>query len=68
MLIIDRFEGEWAALELGEKTLRLPRELLPTGAQEGDSLSLKLTKDENEGRRRRESIQALADELFERKP
>lgn len=45
MLIIDRFEGDFAVVEYKEgRTFNLPRSLLPPGAKEGDVLQLKQKK------------------------
>jgi hypothetical protein len=38
MLIIDRFEGDFAVAENGEARLDIPRSLLPVTAKEGDVL------------------------------
>ena len=38
--VIDRFEGDWAVLELEDGVLRqLPRDRLPAGAREGAHLT-----------------------------
>lgn len=38
--IIDRFEGDWAVLEVeGQRMWQVPREFLPEQAKEGDCLS-----------------------------
>lgn len=42
-LIIDRFEGDWAIIEYGDKTIHLPKELLPKTAREGDIIDLYIT-------------------------
>lgn len=58
-VIIDRFEGNFAVVELEDKTFaNLPFLLSPTGAKEGDVISISIDKEETE-RRRHE-----ADELF----
>ncbi|MGI6357917.1 MAG: DUF3006 domain-containing protein [Bacillota bacterium] len=38
MLIIDRFEGEFAVCERDGEMINIPRHLIPGGAQEGDVL------------------------------
>ena len=42
--VIDRFEGEWAVVEIANETeLRnVPRKLLPRRAKEGDHLQLEI--------------------------
>ncbi len=39
MLIIDRFEGDFAICETGAEYIRIPRGLIPPDASEGDVLS-----------------------------
>ena len=43
---IDRIEGNFAVLVHRGAPFELPRELLPEGAGEGDTLELSLVKDE----------------------
>ena len=59
--IIDRFEGDYAVVEYGDKQYcNLPRALVPADAREGDTLKLsKITTD------RKERIENLMDSLFE---
>lgn len=61
VVIIDRFEGEFAVVELPEtcETVNIPRVLVPD-AQEGDVVIITVGKD-NERKKR---IDKLADELF----
>lgn len=47
-VIIDRFEGEYAVVELGEKLLNVPRELF-AGAKEGDAAEITVTGRAKEG-------------------
>jgi hypothetical protein len=66
MLIIDRFEGDFAVVEYKEDhTFNLPRSLLPPGAKEGDILTLTMTIDNESAETRKERIETLMDELFE---
>ena len=66
MLIIDRFEGDFAVVEYKEgRTFNLPRSLLPTGAKEGDVLQLTLTIDDESTASRKRRIETLMEELFE---
>ena len=40
-IIIDRFEGDIAVVELGDKMLNAPRELFPK-AKEGDTVEIRI--------------------------
>lgn len=63
-VIIDRFEGEYAIVELPDRsTVDMPKRLVPEGAKEGDVLSIEIDKDETV--KRREQIKKLMDELWE---
>ncbi|MFA5576578.1 MAG: DUF3006 domain-containing protein [Tissierellaceae bacterium] len=60
---IDRFEGEYALVELGSgHILDIPKAILPPEAKEGDIVSLRIEEEETEERRRR--IQRKFDSLF----
>lgn len=62
--IIDRIEENFAVVELEDKKMiNMPIELLPSGAKEGDVLSITVDKNETEARRRR--IEKLMDDLWE---
>ena len=39
-IVVDRFEGDLAVLEIGVMRVEVPRALLPAGTREGDVLSL----------------------------
>ncbi len=39
-LVLDRIEGEIAVVDVGGRTVGLPRAALPEGAREGDSFVL----------------------------
>lgn len=45
MLIIDRFEGDWAVIEFGRTTLNFPKRLLPKEAREGDVIVISVSID-----------------------
>ncbi|HHW57288.1 MAG TPA: DUF3006 domain-containing protein [Clostridia bacterium] len=62
--IIDRFEGDWAVIEYGDKTFNFPKELLPKEAKEGDVLKFDITVDREETEKRRKIIKDLAKDLF----
>jgi len=63
MLIIDRFEGDCAVIEMGTKTFNLPQEALPKAAKEGDVLEIIINKEAKEDLK--DEIDELVDELFE---
>ena len=53
-LIIDRFEGEYAVVELQDKSMvNIPKKILPAEAGEGDIISIVIDKDETEKESRR---------------
>ncbi|MBQ6946979.1 MAG: DUF3006 domain-containing protein [Clostridia bacterium] len=61
-VIIDRFEGEMAVVELPDGTVtQMPRLLVPDAA-EGDVVNV--TVDPKERQKREETIQSLMDDLF----
>lgn len=63
-VIIDRFEGDFAVVELETREMvDLPRKLVPTDAVEGDVLEIKVNKKETESRRKR--IEKLCEDLWE---
>ncbi|HHY03795.1 MAG TPA: DUF3006 domain-containing protein [Thermoanaerobacterales bacterium] len=63
-LIIDRFEGEYAVVELQDKSMvNIPKKILPAEAGEGDIISIVIDKDETE--KRKQEIQKLAEDLWE---
>lgn len=63
-VIIDRFEGDYAVVELNNKEMAdLPKTLLPEGSKEGDILNI--TIDQNETTKRIERIKKLTQDLWE---
>lgn len=63
-VIIDRFEGDFAIVELPDMTFAdMPKVLIPDGAKEGDVLSIEIDKDATRVRRKR--IEKLMDDLWE---
>lgn len=61
-MILDRFEGDMAILEISVgKTIAIPKELVGN-AQEGDCL--KLIVDEEQTKERKEKISNLMNQLF----
>lgn len=65
VIIIDRFEGEWAVLEHDGRTFNFPKTLLPADVREGDVLKISVTVDRKQTAGRRKAIEELADNLFE---
>lgn len=60
---IDRFEGEFAIVELENKEmLDIPKAILPIEAKEGDIISVSVEQGETE--ERKERIQSKFDRLF----
>jgi hypothetical protein len=64
LCIIDRFEGDSAVIEYGNKTFNVPKELLPENAKEGNVLSFKVQINEKETLNRNKIIENLAKDLF----
>ena len=63
-IIIDRFEGEYAVVELpNRRMVDLPLIIVPAGAREGDTLDISVDEDETERRRKR--IEQLTEDLWE---
>lgn len=61
--IIDRFEGEYAVIELsGGKTVNIPKIILPENACEGSIINI--TVDETETAKRKEKMQNRLNGLF----
>lgn len=59
-VIIDRFEGDFAVVELENKHFaNMPKSLVPQGAKEGCVLSIGL--DEEETEKRKQNISELTD-------
>lgn len=47
-IIIDRFEGDFAVVELDDKGfINMPIELVPQGAKEGDILEIQINHEES---------------------
>ena len=62
MLIIDRFEGDFAVVETANGFVNIPRADIPAAAKEGDVLVLNLDKNETEARKKR--IDGMMNNLF----
>lgn len=62
-VIIDRFEGDLAIVEMdGEQMASIPKVLLPEKAKEGTVISIEI--DQAETDKRKENISKLMDNLF----
>ena len=63
--VIDRFEGNFAVLLIGEAELKvdLPKALLPAGAKEGSWLSVDLKLDQELTRNQEEKVTSLLERL-----
>ena len=63
-VIIDRFEGDFAIVELDNREMiDLPKKLVPDDAREGDILEIKVNKEETQNRKER--IEKLCEDLWE---
>jgi hydrogenase maturation factor len=67
--VIDRFEGELAVIEFGDKARDISRSLLPINAKAGDSVVIdedgSIRVDQADTKKRMKEIDELMDELFE---
>ncbi|MEG3072374.1 MAG: DUF3006 domain-containing protein [Peptococcaceae bacterium] len=66
MLIIDRFEGQYALIEMKRRIFHIPKILLPKNAREGDVINIQITVDKEATEQRKQSVNGLADKLFEK--
>lgn len=62
-IIIDRFEEDFAVVEVGEKYIDVAREILPPEAREGDIISIEI--DAEATNQRRKFIHDEYDDLWE---
>ena len=62
MLIIDRFEGDFAVVETNDGVIYMPHAELPKGAKEGDCLRLTVDGDGTAARKKR--IEGMVNSLF----
>lgn len=63
-IIIDRFEGDFAVVELEDSSMiNMPILLIPEEAEEGDILEITIDRDEIENRRK--NIEKLCEDLWE---
>lgn len=65
-MIIDRFEGDFAVVELpNKKMINVPRHLVPGDAKEGTVLIIEFKMDVDGTEKRNENIAKLMFDLFE---
>lgn len=63
-LIIDRFEGDFAIVELKNKDrVDMPRVLIPEEAKEGDVIDITVNNEETKNKK--ESIEKFCEDLWE---
>lgn len=64
-IIIDRFEGDFAVVELEDRTfINMPKKLIPFGASEGTVLIINIDHEETE--KLKAEISRLAKDLFKK--
>lgn len=62
-VIIDRFEENFAVVELDNKeTVNMPRSLVPKGAKEGDVIDIQVNEEKT--RKRREKMEKMMNDLW----
>jgi len=65
MLVIDRFEGEYALIEYKRRIFHIPKTLVPKGTKPGDVINIQITVDQEATEQRKQSIDQVAEQLFE---
>jgi hypothetical protein len=65
MLVIDRFEGQWAVVEYNGSTFNIPKPLLPEEAKEGDVVKVTMEIDRQASESNKKKIDKLIDDVFE---
>jgi flagellar basal body L-ring protein FlgH len=65
MLVLDRFEGEYALIEMNRRIFHIPKILLPKSAKEGDVITIQITVDKEATAKQKQSADKLSGELFE---
>ncbi|GBF32020.1 hypothetical protein DCCM_0211 [Desulfocucumis palustris] len=64
MQIINRFEGQYALIEMNRKIFHVPKSLIPKGAKEGDVIKITITVDTEATANLKKEVHGLADDLF----
>ncbi len=63
MLILDRFEGEYALIELNRRIFHIPKSLIPKGAKEGDVIQIQITVDKEATASHKKAVKKVGDPL-----
>jgi len=64
-VIIDRFEGDFAVVELIDKTTAvIPNKVLPSDSKEGDVIKIEIDREET--KERKAAIDKLMEEVWEK--
>lgn len=63
--IIDRFEGEFAVVEIDEKTIDFPKSIFPKEADVGDVVIIEVKVDKKATEKLRREIEELMNEVWE---
>ena len=66
MYIIDRFEGDWAVIEMNRQIVNLPKSLLPSDAKEGDVIEIHIKVDVEMTEERQKNANKLLDNFFDK--
>ncbi len=62
-VIIDRFEGDFAVIQLEDRRIaKMPKQLIPVGAEEGTVITIAINQDETA--KRQEGISRLIKDLW----
>lgn len=51
---IEKIEGQWAVIEWGKHSFKIPKSLLPDNAKAGDKVNIQVHLHADQGRLRRE--------------
>ena len=62
MLIIDRFEGNYAVIEINDEYINIPKSELPKNAKEGDVLVISV--DSETADERKKNMRERLDKIF----
>lgn len=65
MVIIDRFEGDYAVVEYDNIVFNLPKGLLPKDAKEGDLLKIEIRVDQEKTKTKKENINKQLENFFD---
>ncbi|MFZ3131792.1 MAG: DUF3006 domain-containing protein [Desulfosporosinus sp.] len=65
MLIVDRFEGDWAVIEYGRAAFNFPRSLLPPDVKEGDVITMSISVDQTNTKERRQKAEEMMKGFFD---